>query len=402
MNKHSLLGLCVLCTYAMVPIVHAEQLQEIRLYPSEEYTRIVFEADELPGYRLSRLNNPERLVLDVYLDHGDALLAKIDSENIDTAGYLRDIRVARFDAERLRVVFDLNDKIDFSLFALEPLENYGHRVVLDVSPKARAQQNAGLLGDLGFAGQEQEPLVPAPLRQPAVEEEFTVVIDAGHGGEDPGASNKNGLREKDVVLDIALRLAKLLNEQVGITAKLTRNKDVFLPLATRVRLAHSRDADLFMSIHADSFTNTRPRGSSVFVLSRKGASSKLARQLAQHENLSDMIGGINTAGSRTAALDQSLTSLFKDGKERASRQYASLVKEELASINSTHGNNIHSAGFAVLKSPSIPSVLIEVGFLSNPDDAKLLSQKAFRQRLAEQIAASVINYRTTALTAGQT
>lgn len=387
-----------LIVFGLSAVAGADSLHDIRLFPSDLYTRLVIDAEKLPGYRLSRLSDPERLVLDVYIEHGDALLDKINQAAVSTT-YLRGVRAARYDQEKLRFVFDLDAKINFNLFALEPLGEYGHRVVLDVSPEATAQANPGLLSDLGFAGQTANPLPEPP---PQNLDNFVVVIDAGHGGEDPGALNKFGENEKHIVLDIAKQLAEILNTQANIAAHLTRDKDIFLPLASRVRLAHKHNADLFISIHADSFTSSRPRGSSVFVLSRKGASSNLAQRLAEQENLADMVGGINTAGGRSKALDDSLTSIFKDGKERASRQFAIIAKESLAEVNLKHGDHIHSAGFAVLKSPSIPSVLVEVGFLSNPADAQLLSQADFRRRVAEQLAASIINYRNNLVTASQT
>lgn len=379
-------------------IAGAEGLKEIRLYPSIEYTRLVVEGSVLPPYRMSKLENPDRLVFDVYSADGEELLEKIRTLDIEKATYLKKIRAARFNKDRLRIVFDLNDDVSFSLFSLDPVENYGHRIVLDVSPKDKESINAGLLNDLGFRkpGKPRKILVQPPNGR---KQEFVVTIDAGHGGEDPGAMNSNGLLEKNIVFDIAKKVQTLLNKESRITAQLTRGGDVFLPLATRVRIAHKHNSDLFLSIHADSFTSARPRGSSVFVLSKEGASSKLAQTLAKQVNLGDMIGGINVSGE-SQKLNQSLTSISKDGKERASKQYAAMVKDSLANINSTHGDNVHSAGFAVLKSPSIPSVLIEVGFLSNPEDAKLLDKQAFRERLAEQIAASVLLYRSKSTSGG--
>lgn len=371
----------------------AQELHEIRLYPSENYTRLVFEVDALPPYRLSILSDPDRLVFDVYLRGGDELLRAIDEKELKTASYLKDIRTARFDKDRLRVVFDLASGVSYSLFSLEPFEQYGHRVVLDVSPKNLESANAGLLSDLGFSGHEADSKIDVPRQDRARDEEFVVMIDAGHGGEDPGATNKFNMQEKHIVLDIAKRTHALLNETPNMQAHLTRDGDFFLPLASRVRQAHRHGADLFISIHADSFKNSRPRGSSVFVLSRKGASSEFAKSLAEQENLADKIGGINVSGTRNKNIDQSLTGIFKDGKERASRQYARLAKRNLGQINTSHGEHIHSAGFAVLKSPTIPSALIEVGFMSNDDDARLLADRAFRARVAEQIAASVILYR---------
>ena len=242
---------CVLFSCVMA---FGDNLKEIRLYPSEQYTRLVFEMGKLVPYRLSKLQYPDRLVLDVYSGEGEELLAKLLKRDVSQAGYLVKVRASRFDKERLRIVFDLAEEINHSLFALDPFEEYGHRIVLDISPKARNELDAGLLGDLGFSGQETKELLPKPPGTQQDKKKFVIVIDAGHGGEDPGASNK-GQQEKHIVLDIARRIKLLLDSNPGLEVHLTRNEDVFLPLATRVRFAHRHDADLFMSIHADSYTS---------------------------------------------------------------------------------------------------------------------------------------------------
>ncbi len=366
-------------------------IRDVRLYPAVEYTRLVVEGDELPRYRLAILDEPDRLVLDVSSSGGEHLLDVVRDRDLSDSYYLRDIRAARFSNETLRIVFDLKSPVSYSIFTLEPVSDFGSRVVLDISPVESSQSNYELLRDLGFVSPPAQP-PGAPQQRPPVLD-FVVMIDAGHGGEDPGAVNSDGLKEKHIVLDIARRLKRRLNMIDGITPQLTRTEDIFLPLATRVRLAQNSQADLFISIHADSFTSARPRGSWVFVLSEMGASSKLARQLAQHANLSDRIGGINSSGQGSKQVEAALTGIFRDGKKRASQQYASIALEHLGSINEVHGKDVHAAGFAVLKSPSVPSVLIEVGFISNPADARLLVQEGYRDRLAEQIAAAVVEYR---------
>ncbi len=365
-------------------------LIDFRLYPAMEYTRLVIENQQEPTYRLSLVSDPERLVLDFYSHDGDLLLDRIQNRSLGSVAYLTNVRAARFDAERLRIVFDLKADVKYSLFVLEPVENYGYRVVLDVSPRDR--QATGLLSDLGFSD-AAKPILPVPAPAPITQRPFVVMIDAGHGGEDPGAINDGGLREKHIVLDIAKQVHKQLSAYSQIKPLLTRSEDIFLPLATRVRLAQQANTDLFLSIHADSFTTSRPRGASVFVLSRKGASSKLAQTLADHANLSDKVGGINFETEETnTSLDAALTGIYVDGKERASRNFASLVLDHLGTINDIHGTHVHSAGFAVLKSPVVPSVLVETGFLSNPNDAELLADPDFRARIANQIAGAVLAY----------
>ena len=390
MTRPTTLAFLALLTTLAAPAV-AKDILAIRLYPASEYTRLVVEADALPGYRLSILSDPNRLVLDVSAKDGDELLDIVLNRDLSEAGYLHGIRASRFDKERLRVVFDLSTEVSYSLFSLDPVEKYGERIVLDISPKGDIDKNVGLLRDLGFQTGDGKARRVAPIAA----QDFHVMIDPGHGGEDPGAVNRDGVKEKHVVLDIAKRLGRRISQIPGIKASLTRRDDIFIPLSTRIRKAQESDVDLFVSIHADSFKSAKPRGSSVFVLSKKGASSKLAAQLASHANLSDKVGGINTTAVKSSEqVERALTDIFKDGKERASRSYAEIALERLSTLNDTHGDQVHSAGFAVLKSPSVPSVLIEVGFLSNPEDAELLTNKGYRQRLAEQIASAIVEYRT--------
>ena len=371
----------------------AADVLDFRLYPAVEYTRLVYESRQEPIYRLSIVENPDRLVLDLFTANGDVLLDRVRNRELSSAPYLSSIRAARFDDERLRIVFDLSSEVKYSLFALEPIDKYGHRVVLDVSPRDPQVAVTGLLSDLGFSGLRKPALSALLSIEPLDERPFVVMIDAGHGGEDPGAINDSGLREKYIVLDIAKKVYQQLLSYPQIKPLLTRNEDIFLPLATRVRLAQQTNTDLFLSIHADSFNTARPRGASVFVLSRKGASSRLAQTLATHANLSDRVGGINiVSDGDSESLDAALTEIYRDGKERASRDFASIILSHLGTINEIHGKHVHSAGFAVLKSPVVPSVLVETGFLSNPHDAKLLADPDFRTRIANQIAAAVLSY----------
>ena len=384
-----------LASFALLPgavlPAAATDLRDVRMYPSREYTRLVVELGIQPSYRLLKLDSPARLVLDVNAKSGDELLEKMRLQDLGEARYLLRVRSARHDEEKVRIVFDLAEEVSYSLFALEPVAEYGDRVVLDLAPKALRDNTNGLLRDLGFSSAQPREERPAPKPSKS-DRDFLVVIDAGHGGEDPGAVNRSGVREKSIVLDIARRLHARLKQIPGIDPQLTRSRDIFLPLATRVRIAQDADADLFLSIHADSFDNPKPRGASVFVLSKKGASSKLAKSLAVQANLSDRIGGINASSTTSNSVEKALTFIFTDGKERASRSFAAATLDSLSMIGETHGSSVHSAGFAVLKSPVIPSVLIEVGFISNPEDAKLLVREDYRARLAEQIAAAVVEY----------
>ena len=220
---------------------------------------------------------------------------------------------------------------------------------------------------------------------------FLVVVDPGHGGEDPGAVSPNKRYEKNLVLQISQQLADTLNAIPGMQAILTRNDDRFIPLFERVHIAHRLQADAFISIHADSVKSRKARGSSVFILSAKGASTPWARKMAQKANLSDLIGG--QTASRSPLLDTALRQFSQDGKDRASRRLATLLLRNLQQVNTVHSPNVEAAGFAVLKSPSIPSVLVETAFISNPQEERKLIDKKFQQQLAKTLADALVQYR---------
>ena len=370
-----------------------QELDSVRFYPSVEYTRLVIEGDSIPEHRLRRLANPPRLVLDISSASGDELLAPIRNLTLTGIPYLARIRAARNNRQRLRIVFDLHDAAAHSLFTLDPVAGFGSRLVLDIA----AAGDSLLLRDLGFAryaGETAGELAPvSPGVDGYAADRLRVFIDPGHGGEDPGAIAANGRYEKDIVLDIARRLYDKLEAAIGIDPIISRDQDIFLPLPTRVRRAHAAKADLFISLHADSAKNRKASGSAVFTLSEKGASSRFARELAEHANLSDVIGGVNLDLSQHGRiLEDTFRGLGREGKERSSRLFAADAIEHLERVNGRHGTGLHSAGFVVLKSPQIPSVLIEVGFLSNPQEAERLSRPAFRDRIAAELADAIQLY----------
>ena len=382
-----------------------QELDALRFYPAAEYTRLVIEADTIPDHRLRRLDNPPRLVLDIISTSGDELLAPIASRDLSEISYLDRIRAARNNAQRLRIVFDLHDSAAHSLFTLDPGHGFGNRLVLDIA----AAGDSLLLRDLGFARyagksesqvqspspvqSEPAPIAVAPEPEGYRVDRYRVFIDPGHGGEDPGAIAANGKYEKDIVLDIAQRLYDKLESAIGIDPIISRDQDIFLPLASRVRRAHAAEADLFISLHADSAKNRKASGAAVFTLSEKGASSKFAEELANRANLSDVIGGVNLElHEHDRILQDTFRGLGREGKERSSKLFAVDAIEHLERVNGRHGTGLHSAGFLVLKSPQIPSVLVEVGFLSNLQEAERLSQPAFRERIATELANAVQLY----------
>lgn len=354
---------------------------EARLWPAPERVRFIFESDRPLEYRILGLQNPPRVALDLFTDGGDGTLADLTRVPLTAAPYLADFRAARLTPRVLRFVFALNGAARHEVWRVAPVGEYGHRLALDLHPLGGPDPLLALILEL----EEKE-------RAPEKGEDFVVALDPGHGGEDPGAVSPSGKLEKDVVLQIARRIRDEINSRDGMRAFLTRDGDAFIPLARRVEIAHRLDADVFLSIHADSVESPKPMGSSVYVLSTRGASSPLARRLARHANLSDLIGG-EAAAAADPADEPLLRQFSRDGKERASRSLGAMLLRGVAKINHLHGGEkIHSAGFAVLKSPSIPSALLETAFISNPADEAKLHDPAFQKKMAAAVADSLQEY----------
>ena len=349
---------------------------DARLWPAADKTRLVIETSAQAEYRILSLQNPARLVLDISDEHNS--LNELRDSSLRDAAYLSALRAARHDSKTLRVVFELADKVSYEVRAISPVAEYAHRLIIDIAPRQSADPLLALIQSLEKADEERAPAAPP----------FLVLIDPGHGGEDPGAVSQNNIYEKDIVLAIARKLKKEI-ESRGMRAALTRDGDRFLPLARRVIAAHRLEADAFVSLHADAAESRKARGSSVFVLSQRGASSKLARRLAQDANLSDLVGGETADPQWNAALP----AFVKDGKEFASRRLAALIAEKISAVNTMHKKNVESAGFAVLKSPSIPSVLVETAFISNPREEQKLRDAEFQQKIAEAVAGGLDEYR---------
>ena len=359
----------------------AAECCKARLWASSDRARFIFESDRPLNYRILGLQNPPRIALDLAIKDGDDVLARAVQSSITDAPYLAGFRASRYNPNTLRFVFALNGDVRHETWRVAPVEKYGDRLVLDIHPVGGPDPLLALLLEL----EEKERAIPDG-------EEFIVVLDPGHGGEDPGAIGHSGQLEKDLVLKIAKRLRDEINARPGMRALLTRDRDKFIPLAQRVEIAHQLGADVFLSIHADSVESPKPMGSSVYVLSTKGASSKLARRLAKTANLSDLIGG--EANAAIAPEDErSLRQITRDGKEQASRGLGTMLLRHVAQINNLHGGaKIHSAGFAVLKSPSIPSALLETAFISNPQEEKKLLNDGFQSKMAAAVADALQEY----------
>ena len=291
------------------------------------------------------------------------------------AGIIDRVRHGSPDKNTLRVVFDLENKADIKSFMLDPVGQYGYRLVVDLFPEGAGRANS--FKQMADVQQKDRDIV--------------IAVDAGHGGEDPGAIGKGRTREKDVVLAIARELKKTIDARPGMRAVLTRDGDYFVPLRTRYEKARKHRADLFVSVHADAFKKRSVAGSSVFVLSRKGASSEYARLLAASENKADLIGGV-TLNDKDDMLASVLLDLSQSATMEASHAVADSVFSSLDRMGKTHKKNVEHANFMVLKSPDVPSILVETAFISNPSEEKKLKDPSFQKKLARTIANGVQDY----------
>ena len=297
------------------------------------------------------------------------------------------------------MVLDLKQPVKFKSFLLEPNDQYGHRLVVDV--EARNPDRAGNTGTTsdvpGTSGKADGPAAPVPAVARSLPSagdggrDLIIAIDAGHGGEDPGAIGPRGTREKDVVLSIAGRLKKAVDAEPGMKGVLIRSGDYYVPLRKRMALARKHKADFFVSIHADAFRDQRARGSSVYVLSRKGASSEAARWLAQKENAADFVGGVSL-DDKDDVLASVLLDLSQTASMQASHDAAEQVLRNLRSLGRVHSSKVQQARFVVLKSPDIPSMLVETAFISNPAEEKNLRSAAHQEKLARAILGGIRDY----------
>jgi N-acetylmuramoyl-L-alanine amidase len=405
----------------------------VRVWPAEEYTRVTIESDSALAAKHFMTGAPERLVIDVDgLELSPALREIVGKVKPDDP-YIAGVRVGQNQPRIVRLVIDLKQPTAPQVFTLTPVAAYQHRLVFDLYPvherdpllaliqeKQSAEQQAAkavedALGE--FIGKLDKPRVatapasaPAPLQTPApqpapvtppvavapperakVERLIVVAIDPGHGGEDPGASGPSGLHEKDVVLQVALQLREKINAVPGMRAMLTRDADFFVPLHERVRKARRVQADLFVSIHADAFLNQDARGASVFALSQHGASSAAARWMADKENGADLVGGVNIKARdehvARALLDMSTTAQIKD-----SMKLGGEVLGQIGRVGRLHKPKVEQAGFAVLKAPDIPSILVETAFISNPEEERRLRDPEYQAQLVEAVLTGIRRY----------
>ncbi|WP_373698593.1 N-acetylmuramoyl-L-alanine amidase [Neisseria dentiae] len=393
----------------------APQFVAVRIWPASAYTRITLESSQSLKYKHFALDNPARLVVDIEGATLNNVLQGMAAKVQRNDPYIRSIRVGQNTATTVRVVIDLKQPANPQVFTLAPVANFRHRLVMDLYPSAATALAAeaddplmALLNDYSQGkirsdGTGSTP--PVRERQPVIIDDTpppstpssprrhdrrpVIVLDPGHGGEDPGAIGGSGLREKDVVLSIARETKKRL-DAMGYRTYMTRNEDIFIPLGVRVAKARQLKADVFVSIHADAFTSPSARGTGVYALSTKGATSAAARFLAQTQNSADLIGGVQKVGNRqvdSALLDMTQTATIKD-----SMVLGRNVLGELGKLNKLHKGHVDQANFAVLRAPDIPSILVETAFISNPTEERLLASSSFRQKSAQAIADGVKTY----------
>jgi len=381
---------------------------QTRVWPSNEYTRFTIESTDYIKNDQSILKNPDRVVIDlknININNSLKDLPKVDfKENSSISG----VRVAQFDPGTVRIVIDLRHESKIKIFSLKPIKSYGHRLVVDVYHEE--DEIAHLLKQLqAREGDDQKDNklmaedknttlttkeIEKPKEEPPKETEqakIIVAIDAGHGGEDPGARGSSGTKEKDITLAIAKKLKNAIDKEPNMQGVLIRDGDYFIPLAKRVAKARKLEADIFVSIHADAFTKKSVKGSSVFALSERGASSAFAKFIANKENESDLIGGVSI-DDKHPVLAQTLLDLSLSATINDSMKLGRYVLDEMGRVNTLHKKYVEQAGFAVLKAPDIPSILVETAFISNPKEEKNLRSESFQIKLAESVVKGIKRY----------
>ncbi|MBM3351006.1 MAG: AMIN domain-containing protein [Betaproteobacteria bacterium] len=427
----------------------------IRVWPAQDYTRITLEAANPITYKMTLLKNPERVAVDLENVEINAVLKSLSEKISGADPYITQVRVAQYKSNVVRLVVDLKTEAKPTMSTLPPAGEYKHRLVLDVYPaqdslmtmlaereklpetilqpstelastpsateaKGGVEKAAETVvleevrpvaaSPAVTAASEKNPSEMSGVVEPAKSEhrigpqpeediqllnkdlrQITIAIDAGHGGEDPGARGASGSHEKDITLTIAKKLKTIIDAEPNMRAVLTRDGDYFIPLHGRVVKARKFQADLFISIHADAFTNPAARGSSVFALSEKGATSASARYLAKKENESDLIGGVSL-NVKDPVLARTLLDLSQTATINDSLKLGKAVLGHIGEINKLHKNHVEQAGFAVLKSPDIPSILVETAFISNPEEESKLNDDAYQDKMVMSILSGIKKY----------
>lgn len=352
-------------------LVQAATITEARIWRAPDHTRLVFDLDAPVEHKIMTLNNPDRLVVDIQATRLNTNLQAVELKNSP----IQRIRSAAQGGRDLRVVLDLSAEVKPRSFLLKASKQAGNRLVIDLHDAVKSRRAE----------------VKAVSSMQSQQRDIIVAIDAGHGGDDPGAIGHHGVREKAVVLSIARDLYRELSRTRGFKPVLIRDGDYYIGLRDRRELARKHNADLFVSIHADAFENPKARGSSVYVLSQKGATSTTAQFLADKENSADLLGGVDLT-DKDELLSEVLLDLSMTYKQEASMDVGTIVLDSMSEVAHLHAKRVEKAAFAVLKTPDIPSMLIETGFISNPKEARLLNTRQHQQKMARAIFQGVTHY----------
>ena len=361
------------------------QVLSSRIWPARDYTRLTLESRDEIKFTLFGIKDPERLVLDLELVELSPALLELNTKVAADDPYVQGLRVAHNRPGIVRLVLDLKAEVKPQVFTLPPIGEYGHRLVLDLYPMVPLDPLAALIEE------SEKPKALDKSKASRVARLAIIVIDAGHGGEDPGATGRHGSREKNITLTIALRLKALVDAEPNMRALLTRDGDYYLPLHVRVDKARKVKADLFVSIHADAFIRPHARGSSVFALSERRATSEAASWLAKKENEADLVGGVNL-DVKDVYLKKTLLDLAQTATIDHSLRLGDLVLRRLGSVNNLHRPRVEQASFAVLKAPDVPSILVETAFISNPQEEKRLNDESYQNKLARALLDGIRDY----------
>ncbi|MDR3414411.1 MAG: N-acetylmuramoyl-L-alanine amidase [Formivibrio sp.] len=410
LNRRLILGVAVASLFLSVTptalAAPAASVVAVRVWPANAYTRVTIESTVPLSFTQFSLKNPERLVVDMEGVDLNSELQSLATKVSNDDPFIQTLRAARNKPGVVRLVLDLKTTVAPQVFTLPPVGEYKHRLVIDLYPDGQADPLLAFLGEKESAQKTFEQPAESnnqPEIKPATPEESTdrsklkvdrlttIMLDPGHGGEDSGAIGASGSYEKNVVLSIAKRLKALLEEEPNVRVVMTRDSDFFVPLGMRVRKARAVKADLFVSIHADAFVRPDANGSSVFALSEKGASSTAAKWLADNENKADLIGGVKF-DTKDKYLAHTLMDLTQTATISDSMKLAKSMLSELGGINRLHSHNVEQAGFAVLKAPDIPSILVETAFISNPQEEKKLLDEDYQQKMAQALMKGIRKY----------
>ena len=356
----------------LLPAVFAQAattVENIRVWSENGRTRVVLDLSGPAEHNIFTLRGPDRLVVDLKNSRLAGSLGSLPKGN----GSIRSVRTGLRANGQLRVVLDLNESVRSRSFTAGPNDQYGDRLVIDLHQQ----------GNIRAVKRASEEYVPG--------RDIVIAVDPGHGGYDPGAIGRGKTREKDVALAVARQLARRIDAEPGMKAVLVRNGDYYVAHRDRMEIARRNKADLFISIHADAVDDPRARGASVYVLSLKGASDEAAQRLAQRENASDLVGGVSLK-DKDAVLASVLLDLSQNAALSAGLDIGAEVIAQLAKLGKVHRRTVQQAGFLVLKSPDVPSILVETAYISNPDEEKKLRSKAHQQKLANAILVGVRKY----------